>query len=118
MPHNMSIFRDFELKWKDQTYTLKGTEIFQLITKIESEVITVPAWLTTERLATQLNIVSRAYAIVLQHVGAEITLDEAYYAVMHNGAQSIVDEITLIMVPPKEISKGPAPKKKRTTTKA
>lgn len=108
----MAIFKDIELVWHGQTYTVKSEKVMRLIAQVE-DVCSIADLHGTPKLAK----VSSGYATALRYAGCRVTDDEVYAAIFQSGANmtqvisELVTGLLVMMVPPPDLIEGADAKK-------
>jgi len=106
-----SVFEDVTIKWGEEEYTIKASDIMGVICRIENHI----TFLDLQSSNPKLINMARAYGEVLRSAGAEIT-DEVVYSEMFKDStmgqiQNAINGLMYIMIPPEHLQKKtPTPK--------
>lgn len=116
----MAIFQDIELVFNESKYTVKATDVFRLIAKIE-DIISVQDLINSK---PPMAKIAEAYAQALTYAGAKATGEEIYASFFSGdssaaaAASNAVTGLLMMMSPPAQLQKHNKSKKPRTKKKA
>lgn len=101
----MKKFQDVKLSWKGDVYTVKAENIMRLIAKLEAEISL--AELSCIRGTPPLAKLSIAYAIALDHAGADVTAEDVYFELFEGDSANVASIVSgsitglmMLMTPP------------------
>jgi hypothetical protein len=111
----MSIFAEVKLKWGEREYTIAPDDMLRCIAKVEDVITLAELHAFQQREALPYAKLAMAFAIMLQHAGAQVTEMDVYDAMFRNEpgtdrrelAMRAVRQLLVLMIPPEHLRKAP-----------